>query len=369
MLELLLERNQALINYKDSQGMTPLAIACIKGYKYIVDVLLRYPILDVMKKLGFNNDTALHFAKCPFIHTKVFMRYGICTNVTNSIGETPFMNYVQALLLDPTVVFEEECNVILLYLEKVPNLIYEYNEGNYVRPSNGMVNKEYKLIHQIIRLNNPQLLEIVLDTMHDASDIINDATNKDGLTPLHLTCGAIMEQNRNTGRPLKTMEWNRNTCRRKLLQLSCIDVNKKSKIGCTALHFACYSKNRAAVEDLIHHSNTILNLYDLAGRTPLHATMIANEYTYDVYLAISKVMTVLLNHEESLVLTQDNDGHTIKHILYGMIEALPRTQTDSRVEFREMNKLLENTITCVITFEAKARWKIMQFISGREMND
>jgi hypothetical protein len=118
------------------------------------------------------------------------------------------------------------------------------------------------------------------------------------------------------------------------------------------------------VEDLIHHDNTILNLYDYAGRNPLHATMIANDYSYDVFLAITKVMTILLNHEESLVLTKDNEGHTIKHILYGMIEALPRTQSDSTVEFRQMNKLLENTITCVIAFEGKARWKIMQFISG-----
>jgi ankyrin repeat protein len=238
LVSLILEQNPSLLNSMGCHQKTALDIACGSGFLDIVDVLLKYPHLEINKTSGNTyRRTVLHNANWK-IARKLLHFNGINVDVMDVHGKTPFECYLMNLHGNSIkrTKNSRHYGIIKLYLKKFSWVINKKKQDGQT------------LLHTIIFWGNKDIFKEVLPY---ASNIINEGDNN-GVTPLH--CACIQNQNEMLAMLLKN---------------KMVDINKQSNYGATALHYACYYHFDKIVKKLLAAPNIIKDLLDADNEPPL----------------------------------------------------------------------------------------------------
>ncbi|MCK5057311.1 MAG: ankyrin repeat domain-containing protein [Candidatus Aminicenantes bacterium] len=231
-LETLLKEDPALINEKDSYGMTPLHWAVDKGHRRTAEFLIEKGAdVNAKDKIG---ETPLRYAVSKEYSSMATML--ILNGAKVSTKEEDVRDMLKRIAPLHRVASDGQLGNVKTFLEKYPDQV------------NARDNLGRTPLYWAARAEHIEVCEYLLS--HGA-DI--NAANPDGWTPLH------------------TSVYNRRTRSVELLVAQGADVNVKNNDGETPLHWAARRGRKDLIEPLIAKGADV-NAKDNNGKTPVDWT-------------------------------------------------------------------------------------------------
>ena len=226
-----LENYTRNVNQRNSLGYTPLQIACFKGFRDTVEVLLQYPNINITNGIEKGN-TPLHIA-CKNGHFDIIRflcdHWATNINALNNNGDTP---------LHAACVSSNALAVLYLCGRGDKNIEINARDADGNTP-----------LHIACMNDNIQIVKILF-----MYGIALNARNNDGNTALHFAC----------------MNGNDD-----IVQELCsngIALNTKNDDGNTPLHLACNLEKKEersqVIRTLCEKRGLDVNIRDAQGRTP-----------------------------------------------------------------------------------------------------
>lgn len=314
----LLNRNEANVNKKNANGLTPLHLAAAKNNTDHVNRLLQHHSIDVNME-AMNGNSALMLAisaGSTGAFGQLIKNKNLRINHRNNDGYTALHVAIQMKasleLIDHLVAYEGiNINAKTTKEGKTPLLLAL--ENNYISAALRLLKRNPSInekdiagdtaLHIAARNNQTEMIKELLNV----HGLRANETNNKGLTPLHI---AIVEHNGSVVQYLV----NHNK-----ININVISGNMRR----TPLHTAIAFKYYEMVEYLTSHEKVSLsiNLKDALGYTPLHLAVKGGR---------SDIVQLLLKVKDIDVNSTDNSGDTPLHLAVAcdqryMLELLLKT--------------------------------------------
>jgi ankyrin repeat protein len=148
-----------------------------------------------------------------------------------------------------------------------------------------------------------------------------------------------------------------------------ITINRKSKIGRTALHHACQWENHVAVRAILQHPEIKVDIFDHCGNTPLLDTIFISENYFEDMERTGQLdhkawdmtsLRLLLNYNECLILARNKSGHHLLDLATNRLIQICNVPKPNQWQSLTMDFV--NIIAELEKYLAKARWKMFQYI-------
>ncbi|KAF4517990.1 hypothetical protein B566_EDAN008826, partial [Ephemera danica] len=290
ILEILLTRNESLLNSQNNDGQTSLHVACWEGKIEAAEFLVRHDC-SVTERDGCGN-TVFHYASYKDqiqILDLLLQQHNSLLNIKDKDGNTTL--HVACLF--------GKINVVLYLLSKDCSVTDCNNSG-------------FSALHCAAKNNHIEIMRLLL---HRDTSLLN-MQNKYSQTALHLAC---MEPNSEAVQIL--------------LSYDC-SVNERDVNGKTAFHSAARRHFVNTMELLLEREKSLLNMQTNEGVTPLHLACFdgrtdavqfllnhgcsgkdsdnhgSNAFFFAAERYHVLLMELLLQHDDSLMNSRDNHGVT-----------------------------------------------------------
>ena len=300
--KILLEQDEINVNVRNNDGSTPLHMAAMKGNTSVAELLVKHNGIDINIK-DDSEATPLYLAaengNVEVIEV-LLQRFGVDVNATDNFKETPIFaaassgnerkeETLKVLLKHPSIninavnsrgstplhIFAENGNkeAVRLLIER-PELNINARDGFGWTP-----------LHSASSVGNFDTIKELIEH----SSIDPNAIDDSGKTALFWAVGSSMQQDTDTGDPVKAVE----------LLLPITDVNIKNADGQTVLHYAMTCQNEKIIEDILNSNDINVNVQDNEGNTPLHiACQCQNERGVEMLLERKDVDISIVNSKK-----------------------------------------------------------------------
>jgi ankyrin repeat protein len=379
LVTLILKHNSSLLNLVTRFGETALQIACAKDFGHIVDILFKYPHLDVNKIINnLSGKTVLHDASFKMI-PKLLNYNGINVDIKDNKNKTPFLCYLDKLnkVKPEETTKNEQIGIINMFVDKFPWVLHAacniYSRQSVRHFADNQSEPQPNLFHYIAKLKNIEILKAVAPYI---ANNINDC-DYNGVTPFHVVCGASSNNSvvNQEAVDVEFQDWflNNESC----------DKNKVCNYGFTALHYACYHHDVQIVGKLIKLPNIILDIHDRYSETPLHQLFHQiniseidsdddnsdHEYNsdqdntndeYNKLQAVLEIITIMLDTGVQ-VNTKNRRGYSTLDKAIEVQDIMDNAIQRNRRRHQENMDLLNIIVNTLYLYEVKRRWKMFNF--------
>ena len=346
-MSLLLSSKASLINVQDDQCQTPLHYACLKtreSNEEVVKLLLAHNKCDpnVVDKYG-NTPLQRALFEQNYKAVKQFLLSSKCNPNTNINGYTPLhsvceegdLELVSLILSDreyrsdmqcsdgktplhsvyssSKVSFPKRLKIVRMLLAHQPSLV------------SAIDNTGRTVLHFAVTTGDSETMSLLLSTEASLINVQDDH----GQTPLHYAClntrgnneeviklllarnecdPHIVDNNGNTPLQMVLSRQNHRAVKQFLLSSKC---NPNTNInGYTPLHLVCEEGDLELVSLILSDREYRSDMQCSDGKTPLHSVCSSKMVSVSKR---SKIVTMLLAHQPSLVSAIDNTGRTALH--------------------------------------------------------